>query len=149
MDEGLVIGLDSYANKVGKAAISVGKLAANSMTNTISKISDAICSDVDAQPTIRPVLDLSEVESGAKAIGDMIGSDASIGVMADISSSMNKHSQNGVNTDVISAIDKLRKELGNVGNTTYQINGLTYEGNSDVSEAMKLLIRATRIEGRV
>ena len=72
--------------------------------------------------------------------------------MANIKSAnalMNSRVQNGDNSDVVSAINGLRKELGNVGNTTYSINGITYDDGSNISNAVRDIVRATIIEGRV
>ena len=38
--------------------------------------------------------------------------------------------------------------LGNIGSNSYSINGLTVNGDSEVENAIKVLIRATKIEGR-
>ena len=56
--------------------------------------------------------------------------------------------QNGVNDDVVYAINKLRKDLGNVGNTTYSINGITYDDGSNISDAIQTLVRAAIVERR-
>ena len=66
-----------------------------------------------------------------------------------ISNSMNRHNQNGANHDVISAIDKLRGVIGNMSNTTYQVNGITYDDGSNVSGAVAQLVRAAKIGRRV
>ena len=60
---------------------------------------------------------------------------------------MSNH-QNGVNDDVISAIDNLGRKLGNISGDTYQINGITYDDGSNVSDAVKTLIRAAKVERR-
>ena len=44
-----------------RAGSDAANAARNGLTNSISKISDIINSDIDTQPTIRPVLDLSDV----------------------------------------------------------------------------------------
>ena len=62
---------------------------------------------------------------------------------------MNQRSQNGVNDEVVSAINKLRKEIGNISGNTYNINGVTYDDGTNVSNAVEELIRAVKIEGRV
>jgi hypothetical protein len=62
---------------------------------------------------------------------------------------MNGRGQNGVITDVASAIDRMSKKLDNVGNTTYSINGITYSGDADLDNAFKTIVRAAKIEGRV
>ena len=107
---------------------------------------------MDLQPSIRPVLDLSEVQSGVSAIDGLFGTKQSVGVMTNlnaISASMNSRSQNGGFSDVISSIDKLRKDLGNIGGTTYNVNGITYDDGSNVADAVRTLTRAARIERRI
>ena len=120
------------------------------MSDAISRIRDVITNGVDDQITIRPVLDLSGVESGASAINGMFGT-ASVGTMAHVGaiSTMMRNGQNGTNSDVISAINDLGKKLGNISGNTYQINGVTYDDGTNVSEAVKSLIRAARVERRV
>ena len=151
-DEGMIKGLKMFSGKVSSAAGDVGSNALKAMRNSISDISDAINRDVASQPTIRPVLDLSDVRSGANSIRSIFSSGASVGVMANvgaISSTMSARNQNGANDDVVSAINKLRKDIGNTGNTTYQINGVTYDDGSNISDAVKSIVRAARIERRV
>lgn len=151
LGEGLVLGIRDMTSEVYKAGFGLGNSAVNSISSTIAKISDYLNEGIDAQPTIRPIMDLSNVESGVGAISGMFNKDLSFGTSAHInaiSSMMNERSQNGLNDDVVSAIDKLSKNLSNVGNTSYTINGLTYDDGSNVSEAIKTLLRAARIEGR-
>ena len=150
--EGLVIGIDKMGKAVYSSGHNLGETAVNALSSTISRISDAVSTDIDAQPTIRPVLDLSDVRSGAGAIEGMLGVGSSIGVMSRvgaISSSMNRINQNGVNDDVVSAINKLRKDLSNVGGNSYTINGLTYDDGSNISDAVKAIVRAAKVERRI
>ena len=46
-------------------------------------------------------------------------------------------------------IERLEKSLNNTGSTSYTINGITYDDGSNVSDAIRTLIRAVRVEGRV
>ena len=62
---------------------------------------------------------------------------------------MNQRIQNGKNSDIISEISKLRRDINNMERDSYTVNGLTYDDGSNVSEAVKALIRATRVERRV
>ena len=64
-----------------------------------------------------------------------------------ISAMMNRN-QNGANDDVVSAIKDLGKTIGKASGDTYQINGITYDSGSEVSEAIQTLIRASIIEER-
>ena len=45
-------------------------------------------------------------------------------------------------------MDKLRKGLDGIGNTTYSIGGINYDANSDVAEAIEVLVRAAMMGGR-
>lgn len=150
--EGLVNGINSMSRAVYKSGHAVGDDAIDGISNSITKISDVINSDIDSQPTIRPVLDLSDVSSGASAINSMLGMGSSIGISANvgaISSMMSRRGQNGAESEVVSAINKLRKDLGNVGGTTYNVNGITYDDGSNVATAVKEIVRAARTERRV
>ena len=147
--EGLVDGLEDYAVKVYQAGSEIGSKATVGLQNAIAKISDVVNSDIDAQPTIRPVIDLDEVTAGANAINGMFSMTPSVGVLSNVGSisSMMNSRQNGVNNDVVSAIENLGRRLGNSGDT-YNINGVTYDDGSNVSNAVQALIRAARIERR-
>ena len=148
-DQGLANGIISYMSDVYKAAQNVGNRAKSGLSNAIAKVSDIINSDMDTQPTIRPVLDLSEVTNGVGALNSMLNS-SSYAVAANvgaISSNFRGRIQNG-NTEVVSAIDKLRKDLGGVKGDTYVIDGITYDNGSEIQEAVGTLVRAARIERR-
>ena len=151
--EGFVIGIKEYGSKVYDTSYSVADRAKLGLSNAIAKITDMINSDMDTQPTIRPVLDLSDVESGAGYLSSMFNSGPSIGVAANlraISSGMNTKVQNGTSNDVVSAINKLRKDLSvKTNGDTYNINGITYDDGSNITDAVQTLVRAARIERRV
>lgn len=144
LGEGLIVGMENISTKVYRAGRTLGSEAADSMTSVVSRMSDVINSDIDAQPTIRPVLDLSDVKSGTKLLNGMFGN-KNVGV---VNSMMTRRGQNGVNDDVVSAIDKLNKKLSNIGNTSYSINGINVSGDSDVESAIRVLVRAAKVEGR-
>ena len=81
-----------------------------------------------------------------------MGINPSIGVLStvgSINSAMNQRSQNGTNDDVVSAINKLRNDLGSMSGNIYNINGVTYDDGTNVSNAVEALVRAVKIEGRV
>ena len=70
---GMADGLEDYAGKVSTAATDVGVGAVDSLKNAMSNISDVVNGDIDMTPTIRPVLDLSDVTAGAGTINSMLG----------------------------------------------------------------------------
>lgn len=149
--EGFAQGISMMGGVVSKAISGMSDKAISGTSNAISRISDAINSDIDAQPTIRPVVDLSDVSSSARAINGMLGMSPSIGAMSNVRaiSSMMNSRQNGANSDVVSAIKDLDKSIAKSGGNTYTINGVTYDDGSAVSRAIETLVRATRIERRV
>ena len=150
--EGLINGIVAMGKKAYKAGYNLGNTAATSMSDAIAKVSDLLNTDMDSQPTIRPVLDLSDVQSGVGTIGSMLNLTPSVGVMANlgaINSMMNDRSQNGDNSDVVAAINKLRKDLGNVGGTTNVINGVTYDDGSNIVDAVSAIVRAAKVERRI
>ena len=152
IDEGVVVGLEKYKGAVVSATEDVGDAAVKSMSNAISGISDAIDSDIDSQPVIRPVLDLSGVEDGASLIGGMFSMTPSVDVLSNVGAinSMMGNGQNGGGSDILSAIKNLGNTISSmpVGNT-YIIDGITYDDGSNVANAIGDLVRAARIEGRV
>ena len=149
---GFVNAIGDYGDKVHKASENMAEYAKTGLSNAIGKIRDGMNGDMDVQPTIRPVVDLSNVKTGAAAITDMLSEDRSLGVVTGVnavSSMMKRRGQNGNNDGVITAIDKLHKDLNSLSRPSYTIDGITYDDGSEVSEAIKTLVRAAKIERRV
>ena len=150
MDEGLAIGLIKYAGIATKEAVAVSEGTINAVSNTLSRISDKLMDNVDSQPVIRPVVDLSNVEEGSRTIGSLMNTAGTIGMSSRALSNNIGRIQNGVtNGDVVSAIKDLQSQIANTGNTTYQINGITYDDGSNISNAVETLVRAARMERRI
>ena len=148
--DGLVIGIGSRENAAEKAGGSLGTVATQGVSNAISRISEMISSGMDSTPTIRPVMDLGNVQTGLDAISGMFN-DTSFNASANIgaiSSMMDDRRQNGVNDDVVNAIERLNKGLSGLNRPSYNINGVTYDNGSEISEAVETLVRAARIERR-
>lgn len=150
--QGFVNALSDSVDPSYKAGSVIGSSAKKGLCNAISKINDVINGKIDTQPTIRPVLDLSDVKAGASVVGSLFDDETSIGVSAKVnavSSLMNSRSQNGANDDVVSAINKLRTSINSLSGPSYTINGITYDDGSNISEAVETLVRAVRIGRRV
>ena len=148
---GFVKALKDYSIKSYKAGSEMAKSAKDGLSKSIGNVYDVIKGNVNTQPTIRPVLDLTNVQERAKAISGLLnGNTVELNAKANsISSAMSKRGQNGSNSDVVSAIDKLRKDLGNIGGPSYTINGVTYDDGSNITEAVETIVRAARIGRRV
>lgn len=149
--EGFVNALGDYEARVYKASEAVGDSAKKGLGRALYRLGDIADGEIDTQPTIRPVLDLSEVSRGADSISDIFNSRQSVRISSNvdsISSSMNEK-QNVTNGDIISAIKELSRKAENTPSNTYNINGITYDDGSNITEAVKTLVRAARIERRI
>lgn len=77
-DEGLAQGLLKYSRYAENAASNVGENTMDTLRDSLSNITEAIDSDIDFSPTITPVLDLSEIQNGAKSINGIIDTNAQL-----------------------------------------------------------------------
>lgn len=68
--KGMVIGLNGMSGKVSAASEDLGNAAVDSMSDALGHVQDVLDSDAELQPTIRPVVDMTDVESGLKSTFD-------------------------------------------------------------------------------
>lgn len=150
LGEGLVIGTQSMTKKVYKAGHSMGQAATQSISSAISSAANLVDKVAESTPTIRPVVDLSDVKDQASTIGSLFSNPmvSPTSNIRAIKTLMDENSQNGNIDDVVSAINKLRKDMGSVGNTYNSINGVTYDDGSGISDAVETIFRAARVERR-
>ena len=147
--QGMSVGLDKYAYLAEDSASGLAKNVVKNVKNPLSNIAKLMDGDIDINPTITPVMDLSNVEQGARRLSDMIGNqDVRINARTGMLAGSVGTIQNGKdNSDVISAIKDLKEGLNN--NTSYTINGITYDDGSNITNAVETLVRAARIERRI
>jgi hypothetical protein len=69
---GLVKGIDDHGKKAVDATAGLGSDMVSAMGKTISGLGDLISGDMDMNPTITPVLDLSNVRNQASGIGAIL-----------------------------------------------------------------------------
>lgn len=150
--EGFAMGIGMLDRDVKNSVTNMAASAITSTRSAMTTILDALNGDIDAQPTIRPVIDLTNVRDGANSIQSLLGGANTVGVRADlnaISSTMNRRIQNGTTDDVISAINKLNDGLANNRGDTYNFGDFTYDDGSNISDAVQTLVRAARMGRRV
>lgn len=137
---------DSLMNEFAGHVIKVADLS-----DAISGISDVVNSDINSEPVIKPVMDLSDVESGASALNNMLNGSNLLGVTSanEISASINGSQVTATNDDVVSAINGLRRIISSTNGNTYNVNGVTYDDGSNITDAVKTLINATVVEKRL
>ena len=144
---GFINGIHEYTSDAYGESYNMADEARKGLSNAISKVNNILNDDRTNQPTIRPVLDLTDIESGAGRINGLFKNVNVGGNLNAITVGMRSKGQNGTANDVVSAINKLGSNIGS-GGDTYNINGITYDDQSSVAEAIQVLIRAANIERR-
>lgn len=140
--EGFALGLQEYNAKQ--------LVGASTMAETLDKMSDMVDGSMDITPTISPVVDLTSVRSASDSINGLLGSSSArlafstSGISSGVSSI-----QNGRNSDVISALNRLAQKFDKASGDNYTINGITYDDGSNVASAVQSLVRAARVERRM
>ena len=150
--EGFVLGMESMYNNVRNSGTELGASAIDGTRSAMSTLLDTLNTDMDMQPTIRPVVDLSDVRTGAAAVSGIFGNVQTVGVRSNLNAinlAMNSRSQNRGNDDIISAINKLGDGLANNRGDTYNFGDFTYDDGSNVANAVGELIRYAKIGRRV
>jgi tape measure domain-containing protein len=149
LGEGMINGCRDIATKVFSTGKKLGTGIVDSVSEAMQSAEDIFDSTVDVAPVITPVVDLTDIQTGAARITSMFNN-PSVTPMTNIRaiSGMTNNRQNGNNEDVVNAINGLKKSIGNAGNTYNNISGITYDNGSAVSEAIETLVRAAKIERR-
>ena len=150
--EGFALGISTFGSMIDKATNGMAVSAIDGTKTAISQISSVLDGNMDSQPTIRPVVDLTDVKSGAASISNMFGLNPAISAMANtraINAMMTQQLQNGVNDDVVDAINKLHKSIDNLEGNTTIIDGITYDDGSNIASAVSQLTRAAIMERRI
>ena len=70
--------MDEYARLVDQSSANVGESAINSARTALNNLS-YLTEDMDPEPTIRPVLDLSDVSNGFQTIDGLFNTERMIG----------------------------------------------------------------------
>lgn len=95
---GFVNSLIDYTDKSYDAGVSVAKSAKEGLRNAVSKIGDFIENGIDSQPTIRPLLDLSDVTEGAGRLSALLSRKQAMKISAGMEHEGTGIVQNGCTT---------------------------------------------------
>lgn len=146
-------GLTTYRDMVVTPAKELAQRAVDATREPLGKIARALSMDIDADPSIRPVIDLSGVKKGIGDVNKLVTSVDDFALATNgtglLAGSIGKV-QNGVsNAEVVSAIKDLQDNMPQPSGDTYTIDGVTYDDGTNVSTAVKTLVHAAKIERRV
>lgn len=148
--QGFVIGLKAYQAASYSAGETVADAATIGINESLAQIQRLMESDMEWQPTITPVLDLSGVQNGASQMQSMLaGASVSASTANAISFSMNSRTAGASNTDIVKAINDLNKRMDSIQQNVYNVNGITYDDGSNVASAVGQLVNAMQIKRRV
>jgi hypothetical protein len=148
---GLANGIVKYSRVAVDAAKDFGHRVAEGLNGAVSMLNDILAMDIDTEPVIRPVLDLSDIRSGARNISSMVDLTPSVGIASNITAinGMTNTHRAASASDMMSMFEMLKGTLNKPAGNTYIVNGVTYDDGSNVASAVSSLIRAARVERRV
>lgn len=151
--EGLVVGMERMTKAVGNAGTELGNESAESLNRAMQKISMAFDDNIDFNPTISPVVDLTNIRQGASDISSILNDSYSLSTpysnfYAAQSAAM---SFRGVDSDKFDAISKLAKEIGSMNetmNSRQMINNIQIEGSTDPNAFADALTQRFKLKAR-
>lgn len=146
---GIAVGMTKYVAPILNSSKAIGTTVLNSLANT-KELASSVMDNWSLDPTITPVIDMSNVEAASGQLAGMFSSQT-IGINANlngISRSMRQIQNNDPNADLMSAINGLKDNINN-NYTSYNVNGITYDDGSNIATAVQELISATNVQRRM
>lgn len=93
-DLGFINGLNAYSGQVSAQSTDVGVQAVSALSKALTTVGQFISGDMELNPTITPVLDLTNVQNGSKALQTMLnGTTVPLNASASINASMAARAQ--------------------------------------------------------
>jgi hypothetical protein len=121
---GFVNGIGNNISKAYNISEKMANSAIDGLRNVINYISEYVDSNMDVQPTIRPILDLTNVTAGVSNINDLLnGSQTSFGLAASIAQAQANN-------------DKTYEQNQNEGGTTSTGNTYNFIQNNTSPKAL-------------
>lgn len=119
---GFVNALSNYADRSYDAGQKVADYARDGLANSIKSVADVVANGIDTEPTIRPIIDLTNVAKGAEDLDGLLytrksfelAGKAGIGLTASSDSKLNVTVEN---TDVVRELKELRGDMSMLADT--------------------------------
>ena len=152
--------VDTAKNAASSMSFSSGSLtfdsnpAMSSLARAMGLIDDTMTNDIGSDLTIRPVIDMSDVDHNASAISALFGDKhigASVDVMESIKNDFDRTMSNRMDALSLKSINKLASKIGDMTNTMNSRslnNYITVDGAADPNAFADDLIRSFRLNAR-
>ena len=147
---GFVNALCDYDSKSYEAGYDMADSARNGLGKAISKIRDVITGNVDSSPTIKPVMDLSNIQNGTNQLYRMMNGvngyavSGSVNIATQTANQMNRRASNNDNStnSAIDGLNKIIKELNLNPSKTFE-NTFNISGNNpkEIAEEVSRIIQ--------
>jgi len=102
--EGAALGVDEKGYLLVNSVENLAKSAIDGMSGAIGRISDLMTNEIDAQPVIRPVIDLTDVLKGSKDLNGILA-DRTLNIAATIARTSDVSSRIGISNDASQAVN--------------------------------------------
>lgn len=131
---GMADGITKYASGVTDATEDMGDASLKTMQDTMSRLTDAMNADLDSAPVITPVLDLTDVKSGANTLANMLSKGQSYSLAQNVSKQAQLSSalQNGGDPAATGETTIINK---------FDLTGLTVRSEADIDAIAKKLLQ--------
>lgn len=148
---GFVNALDDYGSKSYDAGYDMADSARDGLGKAIAKIRDVVTGDIDSSPTIKPVMDLSNIQNGANQLYRMMDGvngyavSGSVNMANQTANRMSRRTSKNNDDPTSAAIDGLNKvvnELASNPAKTFE-NTFNISGNNpkEIAEEVSRIIQ--------
>lgn len=150
--EGFVMGMEETASAVYVSAYGLAEGVGDTVSTALAGVYDAVSGEMDFDPTIRPVVDLSDVKTSAAMANSMFNSaglrvsGGNLRLAGSIDTQMNKGE-----SKLYSALTELNTRLAGVTDTMNarkMINNITVNGSENPEEFADRMIDEFRLYAR-
>lgn len=147
MDEGLAVGLYKYSDRVEDATEKVGENAIDTMSDAISQVSDVIENGEFGDPTIRPVMDLSQIQNGTAMLSKMMSDaddykmSASVNLANQAAKGMSRSQVDDDSTSLDSLAKSIQKMADNPSQNVSNVFNITGDDPQEIAERVSDIIQ--------
>ena len=146
---GFANGIDENSNLAENSTRKMAQKTVKVATNVMTAVMSALESDDEYMPTIRPIVDMSNVARSKRTMADMLSASPTTSALVRSVIGVPRRGQNGTIEDVVRAVDDLKKVVRYTSGDSYSIGNISYGDDTPVADAIRTLVHAVKIEGRV